>query len=232
MADVSPLLELKNLKKSFRAPDGLQQPVIDVPHFQLAASEQVGLKGESGSGKTTLLHLIAGIVHADSGQVLLDGQDVTALPEARRDRLRAQSLGYVFQTFHLLPGYSALENVLLGMMFGPGADRDFAKSLLVELGLGKRLNHRPRQLSIGQQQRVALARALANRPKLVIADEPTGSLDPQSARNALDLIRQSCATHEAALLLVSHDELLLKGFDRVEKLADLNQVTRGQEAAS
>ncbi|MEM7165795.1 MAG: ABC transporter ATP-binding protein [Planctomycetota bacterium] len=226
-----PVLEVTDLKKSYRSPDGGNQPVIDVPHLALACREQVGLKGESGSGKTTLLHLIAGIVRADSGRISLDGQEVTGLAEAKRDRLRANTLGYVFQTFHLLPGYTALENVLLGMTFGPGADRAFAKSLLKDLGLEERMNHCPRQLSIGQQQRVALARALANRPQLVIADEPTGSLDPGSARTALDLIRNSCTTHNAALLLVSHDEQLLGDFERVEKLADINRAVTAEGAS-
>ena len=117
-----PLLEIRDLRKSYRAPDGEEFLVLDVPRFEVAAREQVGLQGSSGSGKTTLLNLVAGIQRADSGAIRLDGQDLVALSEPERDRLRAEKIGYVFQTFDLLQGYSALENVLLGMMFGPGPD--------------------------------------------------------------------------------------------------------------
>jgi ABC-type lipoprotein export system ATPase subunit len=218
-----PLLEVLQLKKSFRAPDGTTCAVIDLPQFVLEERAQVALRGESGLGKTTLLHLIAGILKPDSGRICLAGQDLTALDEPRRDRVRAMSLGYIFQTFNLLPAFTCLENVLLGMSFGPGPDRSFAKALLERVGLGGRLGYRPRQLSTGQQQRVAVARALANRPKLVLADEPTGNLDAASAGEALKLIRDTCAENGAALLLVSHDREVLAQFENVVALADLNR---------
>jgi putative ABC transport system ATP-binding protein len=217
------LLELRNLLKTYRSPEGEQQTVLDVPAFELHQEEQVGIAGTSGSGKTTFLNVIAGILRPDGGQVVFDGVDLATLSEGRRDALRARSMGYVFQTFNLLEGYSALENVLLGMLFGPGADRAFARELLEDLGLGHRLNHRPSQLSIGQQQRVALARALANRPRLVLADEPTGNLDPQHAAEALAMLRELCRKQGAALLLVSHDQTVLSGFDRVETFTELNR---------
>jgi putative ABC transport system ATP-binding protein len=188
----------------------------------MQAGEAVGLAGTSGSGKTTFLNVVAGILRADSGRVLFEGTDLTRLSEAARDSLRARSMGYVFQSFHLLEGYTALENVLLGMLFGPGPDKAFAVELLDRLGLGARRRHRPSQLSVGQQQRVALARALANRPRLVLADEPTGNLDPRSAREALHLIRELCAEQGAALLLVSHDPGVLQSFERVVDFAELN----------
>jgi putative ABC transport system ATP-binding protein len=200
--------------------------VIDVPRFELAEKAQVALAGESGSGKTTLLHLIAGILSADSGSIKLAGRELTNVPEGERDRLRAQNIGYIFQTFNLLPGYTCVENVLLGMSFGPGADRTFAEQLLKRVGLGDRLHHYPRQLSTGQQQRVAVARALANRPKLVLADEPTGNLDHANAREALKLIRDACRENNAALLLVSHDRETLAGFETVVQLADINLAAR------
>jgi putative ABC transport system ATP-binding protein len=218
-----PLLELHGLKKRFVAPGGQPHPVIDVPHFTLDAGAQVALRGESGLGKTTLLHLIAGILKPDAGTIRLDGIEVSALPEPARDRLRATRIGYIFQTFNLLPAFTCLENVLVAMSFGPGADRDRAEALLRRVGLGERLHHHPRQLSTGQQQRVAVARALASRPKLVLADEPTGNLDAANAREVLKLIRETCAENGAALLLVSHDREALAGFNPVIDLATLNQ---------
>ncbi len=225
-ADV-PVLRVETLKKTYRAPDGEVTPVLDIPALELRAGEQVALRGASGSGKTTLLHIIAGILTPDSGRVLIAGADITALGEARRDALRAERIGYVFQTFNLLQGYSALENVLLGMMFGRGADAKAAAALLERVGLGNRLSYRPRQLSVGQQQRVAVARALANHPRLVLADEPTGNLDPRHGTEALTLIRDVCREQGAALLLVSHDPAVLSQFDRVDDLAVLNRAMAG-----
>src|SRR5947209_15747220 len=161
--------------------------------------------------------MIAGILAADSGRVARDGAEMTSLSEARRDRLRAEKIGYIFQTFNLLQGYTVLENVVLGMSFGPrGADKAHAREVLVRMGLEHRLDHFPRQLSTGQQQRVAVARALANRPKLVLADEPTGNRDRVHAREALALIREVCRENGAALLLVSHDDAVLAQFEGVQ----------------
>jgi len=184
------------------------------------------LRGESGSGKTTFLNLIAGILAADSGNVSVDGTDMSTLSEPRRDRLRAEKLGYIFQTFNLLQGYTVLENVLLGMSFGPGTDRAHAAEVLKRVGLEHRLEHFPRQLSTGQQQRVAVARALANRPKLVLDDEPTGNLDRKHAVEALRLIRDVCREQNAALLLVSHDPEVLGAFELRKDFADINQALK------
>lgn len=217
------LLELTNLKKSFIAPDGVRRTIIDVPHFGLEERQQVALRGESGSGKTTLLHLIAGILRPDSGRIVLASREVSALTESERDQHRAVSVGYIFQTFNLLQGHTCLENVLLGMAFGAGEDRVRAETLLKRVGLQDHLRHYPRQLSTGQQQRVAVARALANRPPLVLADEPTGNLDHKSARAALRLIRDACDEYGAALLLVSHDRDALGQFEKVVSLDELNR---------
>ena len=217
-----PLLEIEGLRKEYRDPEGTREVVLDLPSFRLGSGERVALAGSSGSGKTTLLHCIAGILAPDAGSIRLDGIDLTTLSEPARDRLRAETLGYVFQSFHLLQGFSALENVLLGMAFGPGPDRAWAVHLLRELGLEHRLHHLPRQLSVGQQQRVALARALANRPRLVLADEPTGNLDPHRAQEAIGMLFQLCGEVGAALLLVSHDPAVLERFDVRYDLAELN----------
>ena len=218
-----PLLEITALKKAFLSPDDSTHTVVNVSGFALEERAQVALSGESGCGKTTFLHLIAGILQADSGRINIGGKEMTALSEPQRDRLRATTIGYIFQTFNLLQGYTCLENVLLGMSFGPGADRAFARALLERVGLGGRLHHYPRQLSTGQQQRVSVARALANRPKLVLADEPTGNLDHKNARESLALIREACRENGAALLLVSHDREVLAQFESVREFHRLNQ---------
>lgn len=223
-------LEVHNLKKSYVTPDGGRLCVVEVPQFMLAAGDAVALQGRSGSGKTTFLNLIAGILKADEGHIVVAGQTMSGLTESRRDAVRALHIGYVFQTLNLMQGYSALENVTLGMMFGAGVDLDFARHLLEKVGLAERMHYRPRQLSVGQQQRVALARALANRPKLVLADEPTGNLDPRSAAEALTLLRERCQELGAALLIVSHDREILGLFDHVEALAEINRAGRGVEA--
>ena len=220
------LLEISNLKKSYRTPDGENPLVVDIASFNLDAKTQIALSGESGTGKTTFLNLIAGILKADSGAVKIDGRDLTTLNEAGRDRLRAENIGYIFQTFNLLQGYTVLENVLLGMSFGSGQNREFAKEILNRVELGHRLHHYPRQLSTGQQQRVAVARALANHPKLVLADEPTGNLDRRNAGGALSLIREACRENEAALLLVSHDPHVLDQFENREELHRLNRAAQ------
>ena len=227
------LLNIENLRKSFETPGGSVLTVVDIPAFSLDSGQQTALCGTSGSGKTTFLNLIAGILKPDGGRVELDGCPISGAGEAGRDRLRARTIGYIFQTFNLLQGYSCVENVLLGMSFGPGADRSRASELLERVGLGQRLDHLPRQLSTGQQQRVAVARALANRPKLVLADEPTGNLDPAAAAESLGLIRETCRENGAALLLVSHDREVLGQFDNVRDLAEINRAAAwpsGKEA--
>jgi ABC-type lipoprotein export system ATPase subunit len=217
------LLEVNGLVKAFTSPDGESTTIIDIPRFTMGPQEHVALRGASGSGKTTFLNLVAGILQADQGEILLAGTQLSKLSESGRDRLRATTLGYVFQNFNLLQGYTALENVLLGMLFGPGVDVKHAQNLLDRVGLSHRLNYRPAQLSIGQQQRVAVARALANRPKLVLADEPTGNLDQKHATDALGLIREVCRENGAALLLVSHDPVVFGAFERAEDLGAINR---------
>jgi putative ABC transport system ATP-binding protein len=218
------LLEIARLRKSYVAPDGSAQSIINIERFDLGAGAQMALSGASGSGKTTFLQLIAGITTPDSGTIRLDQTGISSLPEPERDRIRARTLGYIFQTFNLLPGYTAMENVLLAMSFAGTVDYARAEALLKRVGLADRLKHRPTQLSSGQQQRVAVARALANRPKLVLADEPTGNLDTQSGQQTLALIRETCAETGAALLCVSHDPAVLAGFERATFLTEINRV--------
>lgn len=222
-----PLLEIHQLRKSFASPDKEVRLAVDVPSFSLSEREQTALSGESGSGKTTFLNLISGILPADSGTIHIEGREMTALSEARRDRLRASKVGYIFQTFNLLQGFTCLENILLGMSFGGGKqDRRLAKRLLERVGLRKRTEYYPRQLSTGQQQRVAAARALASRPSLVLADEPTGNLDSANAKEALSLIRETCEENGAALLLVSHDPTVLEQFASRKNFSEINRGER------
>jgi ABC-type lipoprotein export system ATPase subunit len=220
-------LELLGLEKTYHAPDGSAVPIVRIGQFKLESGQQLALVGSSGSGKTTLLHMIAGIVPADAGQILFwaNGQatDIAALSEADRDVFRGQYIGYIFQTHHLLPGFTALENVLLGMSFtGRKHDPAWARHLLAEVGLQDRLDYRPAKLSVGQQQRVAVARALANRPQLVLADEPTGALDANNAQQVLQLILRLCREVDASLLMVTHDPGIAKQLSKTVSLADLN----------
>ncbi len=227
------ILSIVSLRKSFVSPEGPRHIIVDIPEFSLSAGQQVALRGESGSGKTTFLNLIAGILAPDSGGILIDGRNMAALSEPARDRLRATSLGYIFQTFNLLQGFTVLENVELGMAFGPsGIDRARASSLLAHVGLSTKLHHRPRQLSTGQQQRVAVARALANKPRLVLADEPTGNLDRKHACEAISLISDTCREAGAALLLVSHDEEVLAQFEETRDFAAINRCLSAAGGAS
>jgi ABC-type lipoprotein export system ATPase subunit len=221
-------VELRALKKQYVGPDGSIVPVIDVPKLLLGDGEQVALVGGSGSGKTTLLHLVSGILAPDSGQVLFQSAgsevDLSQLNEADRDVFRGRYIGYIFQTHHLLPGFTALENVLLGMSFsGRPAEPAWARELLAAVGLSERLNYKPARLSVGQQQRVAVARALANRPRVVLADEPTGALDVRNAQQVLELIRKLCAEIQATLVMVTHDPAISGQFPRVLSLAEINR---------
>jgi ABC-type lipoprotein export system ATPase subunit len=224
------VLKMENLKKSFVAPDNAVHNIVSVDNFSLGAGEQLALAGESGSGKTTFLNLISGILKPDSGSITLCDTLVSSLSEAETDRFRALHIGYIFQTFNLLQGYTCLENVLLAMSFGAGVDRPLAEKLLKRVGLENRMDHRPRQLSTGQQQRVAVARALANRPKLVLADEPTGNLDHRNAREVLGLIRETSQETGAALLLVSHDREVLGKFENTKDFHKMNRALNDEVA--
>lgn len=218
-----PLLEVRDLKKSYNDPQGGRQHILDIDSYALEPREQRALRGYSGSGKTTFLNIVAGILQPDSGDVLLDGRPLGTLSEAARDRERAAHVGFIFQTFNLLQGLTALENVMVAMSFGKGSDRARAQHLLERVGLETRMNYRPSQLSTGQQQRVAVARALANRPRLLLADEPTGNLDPRNAEEVLRLVREVARESEAALLLVSHDQKVLDAFEQVDDFVSINR---------
>lgn len=225
------MLLLEQIKKSFRQPNGEQVRILDLPHFALAGGEQAALIGDSGCGKTTLLHVIAGIIRPDSGRIRLNDIELTNYSEAARDAIRADHIGYIFQTFNLLPAFSALENVKLGMAFArKTVEHARARRLLERVGLGHRLHNKPRAMSVGEQQRVAVARALANRPMLILADEPTANVDPQNQKQIIELIRQTCSEENIALILVTHSMDVAHRFSRIDKLPEINLAVRPTEA--
>jgi ABC-type lipoprotein export system ATPase subunit len=218
---------LSEVKKAFPLRGGLGLEVLNLEHLALPAGSCTVLRGRSGSGKTTLLNLIAGVTLPTAGTIRVGDTDLFALSEARRDRFRAEHVGYVFQTFNLLSALSALDNVMLAMMFAGAVpkrlQRRDAADLLARLGLAERLAHKPAQLSRGEQQRVAIARALANSPPLVLADEPCASLDARTAGEVMAIFLMVCRQDKKTLLLVSHDEAALGGADRVIDMAELNR---------
>ena len=215
-----PALAIRGL--SFRyAGEGF---AFHLPELMLGRGEQMLLVGRSGSGKSTLLQLIVGLLDPSGGSVQVGGQDIHALRGAARDRFRGRSVGMVFQTFNLLQGFSARENVLAALLMSDVPKAEWAgraDGLLRSLGI-ERLDAPAEELSVGQQQRVAVARALACRPTLVLADEPTASLDPENALNAVNLLRDACREQGAALLVVSHDPALEAHFARRERLEALH----------
>lgn len=222
--DATPHSALSIRKLRFRypgMPDGAW--VVDVASLDLARGEQMLLTGGSGRGKSTLLHLIAGLLDPTQGHIAVDGINMHFMRGATRDLYRGQKIGMIFQTFNLLYGFSALENVMIAMMFSAiprHEHRARAAALLARLGID-RPQATPDQLSVGQQQRVAVARAVACDPVLVLADEPTASLDPENAGAAMDLIQGVCRERNAALLCVSHDPSMRDRFERRAALADL-----------
>jgi putative ABC transport system ATP-binding protein len=223
MVDAANLLRITDLKKSFRSGVGESVLVLDVPEFHLGAGALLGLRGESGCGKTTFLNIISGLLQPDAGQVELAGVITTSLREAARDRHRAANIGYVHQSFNLLEGMTVMENIRAAMSFGRGEDPARAEALLERVGLRDFARQMAGVLSSGQKQRVAVARALANHPRLVLADEPTASLDRRNRDEVLDLLLATCREQGAALLLVSHDEAVLAGFDQVQDFSSLNR---------
>jgi putative ABC transport system ATP-binding protein len=216
------MLELRELSKSFVVGDGEPVRAVDRVSLQVARGELVALYGPSGSGKTTLLMLIAALLEPDSGGVIVDGREISALGDDDRARYRLRELGYVDQAFDLLPGATVAQNAAMKLWLMEDARRaeQMVEPLLVRLGLGERLRHRPDELSMGERQRVMIARALSTGPKLVLADEPTGNLDTERSREVLELLSEICRERGAAVLLVTHDPQATVFADRVRALRD------------
>lgn len=207
------MIELKNIEKGYRNPEtGEYESIIQIPELTIGEKDHIAIAGPSGTGKTTLLHLLSGLISPEKGSIVVDGTDITSLSESGRDRFRADNIGYIFQSFNLLDGYTALENVMLGMTFtGKGSDKAKATETLKSLGLAERLHYRPSELSTGQQQRVCIARAIVNNPKIILADEPTGNLDPATTREILAILKENAK--DKILIIVTHESDVLDQFE-------------------
>ncbi len=209
-----PLVDVQDLSKRVRDASG-ELTILHALSFTLQARESVAIVGASGSGKSTLLGLLAGLDTPSGGRVLIQGEDLFARDEDGRAQLRAQTMGFVFQSFQLLPNLTALENVMLPLeLRGDREAEDKARRMLQRVGLGERLKHRPRVLSGGEQQRVALARAFVVKPALLLADEPTGSLDHATGAQVMALMDELNRESGTTLVLVTHDERLAAHCDR------------------
>jgi len=221
------MIRLLDVVKSYR--QGNQEVVAcEVSQLAIAAGEQVALVGRSGTGKTTLLHILAGILRPDRGSVAVAGTELGGLGEAARDRFRGRHIGMVYQTFNLLQPFTALENVLLGALFGRGAGGDArarASHLLERVGLGDRQHHRPSQLSVGQVQRVAICRALVNDPELILMDEPLGNQDKQTGGVVLDVLLQLAREGNKTVVMVTHDPESAARMQRTVDLATLRRAS-------
>jgi len=216
------MLELRELVKHYRLPGGESVRAVDGVSLSVSPGEMVALYGPSGSGKTTLLLMVAALLEPSHGSVLVDGRDISSLSEREASRYRLSELGFIRQSFDLLPGVSTIDNAVLKLLAGVPwreAHRRVAP-LLERLGLGERLGQRSETLSMGERQRVMIARALSTEPRLLLADEPTGSLDTQRSREVLALLRELCREREVAVVLVSHDPLAAGYADRVLALRD------------
>ena len=216
----APVLALRDVVRRYET-GGETVVALDSVSVDARPGEFVTVMGPSGSGKSTMLNLLGLLDSPDEGRVLLDGRDVTDLDDERRTAERRRSIGFVFQSFYLLPTLTAVENVELPTLFGPDRTRrDRARDLLDRVGLGDRLNHRPAELSGGQKQRVAIARALVNEPRLVLADEPTGNLDRETGATILDEFRRVADERDVAVVAVTHDPQLESYTDQTVELVD------------
>lgn len=214
------VLSAEKLSKAVNGPDGVLT-ILDDVSLSVEHGASLAIIGASGSGKTTLLGLLAGLDRPSSGTVSLAGESLDTLDEEARARVRRRMVGFVFQSFHLLPALNAEENVMLPLeLEGRDDARERAASALADVGLGKRLHHYPHQLSGGEQQRVALARAFVHRPKLLFADEPTGNLDQRTGAAVSDLLFSLNREHQTTLVLVSHDPVLASRCARSLRLRD------------
>ena len=221
MTEERPIIELKNLTKIYK--NGMEFRALDNANLKIKKGEFVAIVGPSGSGKSTLMHMIGLLDTPSSGTLLIDGKDVTNMSDKERSEMRNRMLGFVFQYHHLLPDFTALENVIMPLLI-LGISRkeaqEIAENLLKEVGLEDRMDHRPGELSGGQNQRVAVARALSCSPAIVLGDEPTGNLDTKTGDLIYELLRRLNREHNQTFIVVTHNENLASKADRVIRLVD------------
>ena len=215
----TPSIVLRSVTKTYRRGERRISALQDVS-FEMSQGELALLVGPSGSGKTTLLNLIAALDRPDCGEIIVGGAEITGLSRSSAALYRNEQVGFIFQSYNLLPQLTALENVLLPMLPKRRADRGRAGELLDAVGLSDRGSHRPSELSGGEQQRVAIARALANDPAIILADEPTGNLDDDNARRVAELLSSACRERGKSLVLVTHDREMIHPVDRVFAMRD------------
>lgn len=215
------IIQIKDLTKIFG--NGVEIRALDGVNLNIERGEFLAIVGPSGSGKSTLLNQIGILDTPTSGTILLDGVDVTKMSDKQRSITRNRQLGFIFQYHHLLPDFNALENAMMPLLISgvkSSTAREVASRMLYEVGLGDRMDHRPNQLSGGQNQRVAIARALVNKPSIVIGDEPTGNLDTKSSESIYELLRKLNREHKQTFILVTHDERMAAKTDRIIRLVD------------
>jgi putative ABC transport system ATP-binding protein len=221
------MIELKEVSKFFTV-NGERLPILNVKHWQVDAGERIALIGPSGSGKSTLLHLLSGVMTPDSGEINVAGKGIHQFSEAKRDQYRAQQVGYIFQDFHLISSLTAKQNVelILPKAWSKQQSREHVDAWFERVGLKDRQHHLPSQLSRGQQQRAAIIRALIGKPPLILADEPTGSLDWETAGDIMALLLEICEAEKLTLLTVTHDLHLAELYPKRVNISELNELHR------
>ncbi|MDX8045349.1 ABC transporter ATP-binding protein [Gracilibacillus sp. S3-1-1] len=217
------MISIKNLKKSYKV-NQEALPIVDIPQLTINKGDRIALSGRSGSGKSTLLHIIGGILSPDEGTVMINDVELTAKKEKERDLYRANHIGYIFQDFHLIPSLSAEENIRIVLRKKGKETEERLKSWFNKVGLYDRRKHLPNELSRGQQQRVAIIRALINNPSIVLADEPTGSLDFETAEQIMELLLELSVENNQTLLCVTHDRHLMQRFPQSMEMEQWNNV--------
>jgi lipoprotein-releasing system ATP-binding protein len=214
------LIEVKDLKKSYQVTKTNKLKVLKGISLSIRKEVIASVIGKSGAGKSTLLHIIGTLDKPDSGKVIFEGKNIFDQKEKQISEFRSREIGFIFQFHHLLPEFSAIENVMIASMISGTPDKNKAEELLTEVGLKERINHKPSELSGGEAQRVAIARALINSPKLILADEPTGNLDTENANSIIDLIFGLREKYKQTFVIVTHNEEFANKCDKIIKLQD------------